>query len=152
MSGAKDPAAGARGLLVAANTGWTSAPDAPTPGCPAVYLGVMDDQPDLAVCCISSGGRSPEVHLAVDYPTLQVLVRGPITNGYTVSKQIAQTVKDTLLGLFSQDVNGDRWDSVSMRGDITWLGPDDKKRPMWSLNFALIVEPGDLTESNRVAL
>lgn len=147
-----DPAIGVQLLLTTDNVGWSIAPASADAGCPQVFIGVMDDQPDLAISCISTGGSSPEVHLAVDYPSVQVLVRGPITDGYAVSRVIAQKVKDTLLGIFSLNVNGDRWDSVSMRGDLIWVGRDEKGRPMWSLNFSLIVEPGDLTNSNRVAL
>lgn len=147
-----DPALGIRILLVAANAGWVAAPTAPNAGKPVVYVGLMEDSPDLAVQCVTTGGKDPEVHLLVDYPTVQVTIRGPVTGGYAAARTVAQSVKDTLLGLFSQVVNGDTWVSVSMMGDIQYLGVDEKRRPLMSLNFRLIVEPSDTVNTNRIAL
>lgn len=105
--------------------------------------------PDTHVTCYNTGGLQPNPKYLLDFPSAMVRVRGA-PHGYTAARAKAQVVKDTLLGLESQDIDGDRWVSVRMIGDLNELGFDDNDRPMFTLNFTLILEP--TTGDNRVSL
>jgi uncharacterized protein (UPF0297 family) len=64
----------------------------------------------------------------------------------------SKTVKELLLGVQSQDINNDRLVSVVISGDHAFIGRDENMRPLFSLNFDLIVEPQGTVSSNRVEL
>jgi len=98
-----------------------------------------------------TGGREPNPKWLIDYPTLQVMVRGN-TSGYLATFVEAKAVKDLLLGITSFNLNGDRWVSVTQNGDLAYIGRDEKMRPLFSVNFALIIEPQVVTNSNRLPL
>ena len=114
-----------------------------------LFVGKMPEEPDAAVSVMRSGGKNANPKWLLDEPSLQVIVRGD-KNGYEDAEAKAQDVKDALLGLPSQDVNGDRWVQVNMIGDIVPLGFDEQNRAMFSLNWALIIEPAAGT--HRLAL
>ena len=105
-----------------------------------LFVGKMPEDPDAAVSVMRSGGKSANPKWLLDEPSMQVRVRGEI-NGYVDAEAKAQAVKDALLGLPSQDINGDRWVQVNMIGDIVPLGFDEQNRAMFSLNWGLIIEP-----------
>lgn len=143
----QDPAVGVTELLIAAGVGISfvaaSAQDW------QVFLGRFPTVPNAALLCMSAGGSAPNPKWLLNYPSAQVMVRGNIS-GYTASRIKAQEVMDALLGLPSQDVGGDRWDSITAASDIAFLGFDEITRPIWSLNFKLIIEPASGT--NRQSL
>jgi len=126
---------GVRDLLVAggvgtfgATTGWS------------IHIGRMVDRPDTAVVIYPSGGQPANPKWLLDFPSVMVQVRGN-ANDYASAFAKAEAVKSTLLGLPSQDLNGDRWVAINLAGDINPLGHDDSQRPLFSLNFRLIIEP-----------
>jgi len=139
-----DNAVGAKDLLVAAGVGVFAA----TSGW-GIFIGKEPTAPHTIITAYNSGGTNPNPKFLLDFPSLQVRVRGA-PNGYVAAEAKAKDVKNALLGLVSQDLNGDRWVSVTMAGDITPLGNDQQNRPMFSLNFNLIIEPA--TGTNRIAL
>lgn len=98
---------------------------------------------------INTGGKVPNPKWAIDYPSVQVMLRGN-QNDSAAAVAMAQKVKDALLGFSSATVNGDRIDAINMIGDITSLGFDENNCPMFSVNFSLIVEPANT--GNRAAL
>jgi len=133
--------AGARDLLAAhVNvSGWT------------IEIGSLPDSPNKLISINDTGGLEPNPKWLLDYPTLQIMVRGEM-NGYLDTFREAKAVKDLLLGVASQDINGDRWVSVLMNGDLAYLGLDDSSRSLFSMNFSLIIEPQSVLNSNRFAL
>jgi Bacteriophage minor capsid protein len=140
------PSEDARTLLVAAGVvfadttvDWT------------IYIGKMMDKPNKAVSIIDAGGFSPNPKWLLDYPSIQVKVRGA-PNGYSEARLKAIRIKDELLGIISLDVNGNRWASVTMAGDIVMLGYDQSERPMFTLNFNLIIQPSASADTNRQSL
>ncbi len=139
-----DTAVGIKDLLVAAGIGTFAA----TSGW-GIYINKEPTDPDTVVTVTTSGGTNPNPKWLIDFPSAQVMIRGA-PNGYVAAQAKAQEVKDALLGLPSQDLNGDRWDSITMAGDIAPLGYDETNRPRFSLNFNLIIEPA--TGTNRLAL
>lgn len=114
-------------------------------------IGKLPQEPDQVIAIMPGAGRAPNPKWAVDYPSIQILVRGK-TNAYSTAEAKAQDVKDVLLGYYSADVNGDRIVAINMISDVAGIGFDTNDRPMFSTNFALIVEPSLGELSNRTAL
>ena len=137
-------AVGIKDLLVTAGVGVFGA----TSGW-GIYIGKKPDKPHSVVSVLNVGGIGANPKWLLDFPSIQVMVRGD-PNGYVAAQSKAQEVKDALLGLPSQDVNGDRFVSIVMFGDIANLGFDENNRVELSLNFSLIVEPA--TGTNRLPL
>ena len=98
-----------------------------------------------------TGGIDPNPKFLLDFPTCQIMVRGE-TSGYLDTFREAKAIKDLLLGVDSQDINMDRLVSVTINGDLGFIGRDEKMRPLFSMNYALIVEPQVVGNSNRLAL
>lgn len=130
-----DVAVVAKDLLVAAGVGVFAA----TSGW-SIAVGKQPDAPNTVVTVVRTGGTAPSPKWLLDFPKLQVRVRGA-PGDYQGAVAKAQAVKEALLGLPSQDLSGDRWVSVTMASDINTLGWDESNRPMFSLNFSLIIEP-----------
>jgi hypothetical protein len=132
---------GAKTILTshAASSGWQ------------IEVGQMPDKPDKVIMIMDTGGRTPNPKWLVDFPSLQIMVRGPI-NSYTATFREAKAVKDLLLGITSQDILLDRWVSVTQNGDLGCIGRDANMRPLFSVNFALIIEPQIVANSNRLPL
>ncbi len=120
-----------------------------TPGGWTLKVGNMVANPDRVICMWDTGGLPPNPKWAVDFPTIMASIRG-LPNEYSATWDKARQVRDALLGLFSQDLGGDRWVSITCPGDIGFIGYDDKQRPELSINFRLIIEPASL--GNREAL
>jgi len=116
-----------------------------------IEIGVMPDQPDKVISISDTGGLEPNPKWLIDYPTLQVMVRGNVS-GYLDTFIEAKAVKDLLLGVTSQDISGDRWVSITQNGDLGFIGRDEDQRPLFSVNFALIIEPQVVANSNRLPL
>ncbi len=114
-----------------------------------LFVGRLPTTPDAAIAAVITGGTPPNPKWLLDFPSVQVLTRGA-KGGYQAAYTKAQAVKDALLGLPSQDVNGDRFVSVLLLGDLASLGFDESNRIIFSLNFSLIIEPA--TGTNRTAL
>lgn len=117
----------------------------------AIEIGAMPDTPNKLIGVYDTGGVDPNPKWLLDFPTLNIIVRGEI-NGYLDTYREAKAVKDILLGVDSQDLNGDRWVSVLMNGDMGFIGRDEAERPTFSMNFSLIIEPQSVANSNRLAL
>ncbi len=140
------PSEDIRSVLVAA--GAASA----TPGAQwALHIGHLPKSPDEVIAVSDTGGLSPNPKWLLDYPVVQVLVRGKL-NGYQSARTRALRIKDELLGITSLDVNGNRLVSVTMNGDIAFIGVDQNERPMFSLNFRLIIQPSASADTNRQPL
>ena len=122
--------------VFAASSGW------------GIYIGKGPSTPDTIISIMNVGGTNPNPKWLVDFPSLQTMVRGA-ENGYQAAWTKATEVKDVLLGLESTDLNGDRWDSVVMLGDIASLGFDENNRVIFSLNWQLIIEPAASGLTNR---
>ena len=137
-------AEGVKDLLVSngvgvfnANSGWS------------IQVSRDRDKPDTQIAVFNTGGDTPNPAYLLDFPSVQVQVRGD-QNGYLASRAKAQQVKDKLLGLPSFDLNGDRWVSIRLIGDIVDIGYDGSDRPLHSVNFDLIIEP--IAGDNRISL
>jgi hypothetical protein len=142
-----NPATAIKDLLETANVGEFAA----TTGW-GLFVGKMPTTPDTVIACIVSGGQPSNPKYLIDYPSVQVIIRGARNNGYEDAYNKATAVKDALLGLPSQVIEGDNWVAINQIGDIATLGFDANNCPMFSVNFALIIEPASTTGTNRVTL
>jgi len=116
-----------------------------------VEIGRMPPEPDTVVYIIDTVGATPNPKWLLDFPSVQVVVRGA-TGKYNEAYRIAHAIKDVLLGIQSQNVNNIWWVSVLQQGDLGSIGIDEKQRPMFVLNFSFITEPDATTETNRLVL
>ena len=112
-----------------------------------------DDQNGLDRCVTiyDTGGLDSNPRWLLDYPTIQVMVRGK-PGEYQETYAKALEVKNLLLGLPSQNIGDVRWVQVNIRGDIGFIGYDSSRRPEFSVNFQLILEPDPTANSNREPL
>lgn len=132
---ASSPAKGAADLLVAASVGTLAAATGW-----AIYIGRFVDKPDSMISLYDTPGQSPNPKWLLNEPHFQVLVRGN-KDDYAGAYAKANDVRDVLLGMNAQTVNGDRWDGVLMMGDILFLHYDENSRPMFSGNYKIFLEP-----------
>lgn len=114
-----------------------------------IRIGKMPDKPDLMVVFYDTGGQSPMPTFRLDFRSVMCMVRaGP--NDYLTAYTKAQEIKDSLLGIPSQDLpSGDRLDGITMIGDINLVNYDDAQRPQLSLNFRVFWEPATNALSHR---
>jgi hypothetical protein len=118
----------------------------------AVFIGKMPERaPDRSVVIVDTGGLTPNPKWLIDYPAIQIRVRGK-SNGYSEARNKAVRIKDELLGITSLDINGNRWVSIRMTGDIVMLGYDQSERPQFALNFDLIIQPQASADTHRQSL
>lgn len=139
------PSISAKDLLVAAGAGVFGDAAATWP----IWIGRMATEPDNAIYIADSGGVASEAKWLLDYPTITILIRG---RDYSSAYDKARDVKNILHSLPSQDLNGDRWVSCLIVGDLNYIGMSDKDRPTFSLNFRLIIEPQNNSIDNREPL
>lgn len=140
------PAEDAKDLLVAAGIGTFGG----TSGW-VIRLNKEEDSPHTHITIYDTGGKEPNPRYLLDYPSLQIRVRGS-TADPQAARNKAKEVKDALLGLPSQDVNGNRWVSVLGLGDIQHLGFDEQGRILFVVNFSLILQPDQTGSENRIPL
>jgi hypothetical protein len=106
------------------------------------------DAPNKSIAIYDTGGLAPEPGLDINYPSIQIIVRGE-PDGYADTHKKCRDIRDVLLGRRSETRGGDVWASITMPYDILSLGYDDNERPEFSLNFQLIIHQGDLSNTPR---
>lgn len=114
----------------AATTGWsihmTELPD-------------DDNTPDTCIAILDTGGigPDPDPNKNIGNPTFQVIVRGA-RMGYQVAWDKARAIFVGLHGVANQTWNGTRYIQLFAESDILPLGYDEKKRPLFSMNFSVM--------------
>jgi len=93
----------------------------------------------FAIQLLDSGGPSPVPKYTRDYPEVQIIIRGDI-NGYAAAWAKGEAVKNLLLGHDPVTVGSIIYASFLMRSDLTFVGFDANKHPLFSLNFRLTVD------------
>lgn len=126
------PSTGIADLLVAAGVG-VVAPGTPWPISEGDWVTA-----DRNIMVREPGGRTPEVRIAINYPTIQVLVRGSKAD-YAITRDKAEEVFLALQAIPSAPAEFPDLTSCCAVGGVTWAGRDVNERPQWSLNFNLIV-------------
>lgn len=140
------PTLGAKGLLATALVGDLSAGSVWP-----IFIGQVQEAPDEQIVLTDTGGFTPNPAWIVNYLTFQAMTRGK-EFGYEDAYNKARNIQEVLLGLAPQTISGDRWDGVTGIGDVTYIGQDDKKRPLFTVNFRIIMELADSALSAREPL
>lgn len=117
----------------------------------AISINREQATPDKVVTVFDTGGMDPNPKWLLDYPSVQVQVRGG-KGDYMGAYVTARKVKDLLLGKGPTTVNDDELVMFNMVGDINSVGNDANERPILTLNFRLIVQPQATGQTQRAAL
>lgn len=121
----------------ASTTGWS------------ISISRAPDSPNQMVSIIWIGGPAPNPKFLFDQPSIQVMVRGA-PEDYLATEAKAQDVKDALLGLPAQTINGTPYVGIWALGDTQFVGYDESERPTFTSNWRIRVEPTSGT--NRVPI
>lgn len=117
-----------------------------------IWIGKQPNEPDRAITIYDSGGQNLNPRWLLDYPTVQVRVRGG-QGDYAVAGNKAKEIQNLLVGQESYTAaNTDRIVHVNALGDVGFVGWGDKDRPEFVFNLRLIIEPYSQTASNRESL
>lgn len=96
------------------------------------------------VCIYDTGGFSPDIHIRLDKPTVQVRIRGQ--NGkYELAYAQALACREALLGYARKTVGGTYYLAISGMGDVALLEYDDGGRPIFFWNAMLWRQPSTST-------
>lgn len=131
-----DVAEGIKDVLVTAGVGVFGA----TTGWGIFISREPDSDQDSVITIYNTGGEEPNPKWLLDFPSVQVRVRGD-KGDYQGAHTKSIDIRDALLGLPSQLLNGDQWVAVNEIGSLNQLGYDSNDRPLFTLNYGLIVEP-----------
>ena len=106
----------------------------------AIYVGEEPPSPDTCITIYDTGGFDPNPKFLLDFPTIQIRIRGN-ENGFVDAYNKAQQIKDSLLGRAVEVRNATRYDGIWMTSDITYIGTDDRNRPVFVTNWRIAREP-----------
>lgn len=124
-----------------------------------LWIGKEPATPDRAITLYDSGGLAPNPRWMIDYPHVQIRVRGGQSD-YKIAGNKAQEIRNRLVGRESydayvahSDTSVDRIIAINAIGDIAFVGYDDSSRPAFVFNLALIIEPSPTSSpTNREPL
>jgi hypothetical protein len=112
---------------------------APTANPWPIFEGQFPEETSQCILVKVNGGRQPEVRIAIDYPSLQILVRSSKMN-YVAARDKAQAIFDALQGIPSAPAAYPELTSVVAVNQPIFVGYEqDAERPVWSLNFNTII-------------
>lgn len=109
-----------------------------------IYVSKEPDEPHGVVTLYDKGGVSSNPKWILDEPTVRVRIRGDIMK-YRTTWTKAEAVKNALLGITPQTVNGTKYIGIVQLGDIIFLGYDDNNRPVFTTTWRVIREVADST-------
>lgn len=105
-----------------------------------IRVGYLQAAPNRSICVYPAGGRPPESGPAVDYPNIQVRVRGEANDYDAVQK------KELAIYLFLHAGNapiqfGSDWVyCYAMQSEAIPLGQDENRRPSLVRNYRIMKE------------
>ena len=109
-----------------------------------IFVGEEQPTPDKSITLYDSGGVDPDPKYRLDYPAVQARVRSAVGD-YQGAHTKAVAVQDALLGLTPQTINSKPYYGILMRGGINFIGRDDMDRPIFTLNFSILLQPASGT-------
>lgn len=144
------PSVGIKDILETAGVG-DFGDNTPDTGRWTSRIGRLTDTPNRQIAIYDTGGQEPNPKWLLNNPTAMVSVRGE-PDEYAETWTKARDVFDALVGYESADLNGDRWVGIWAMGDINFLGYDEERRPEFTVNLRLIIEPAASSLTHREAL
>lgn len=117
-----------------------------------IWIGKQTTSIDRCITIYDAGGLAANPKWLLDYPSVQVKVRGN-SNDYKVAYEKAKQARDLVLGVPSYTAaNGDRIVQVNSIGDVGHTGWDDSQRPEFVFNLRMIIEPVFTANTHREPL
>ena len=117
----------------------------------AVYVSAEPPEtPNAVITVYDTGGRDPDPKWKLDYPNVQIRVRGE-KSAYSDAWIRTRKIRDLILGSNPQVIGQWRWESFLVVGDVNFIAYDQSRRPIFTINVRLIGEPL-WTEPNRLTL
>jgi hypothetical protein len=113
--------------------------------------GILLDAPDTQIVVNDSPGQAPDPKWLLDYPFVQIRVRGA-KDGYAAAYQKAKDAHDVLLGIAPQTGSYGRVDGIIATGSPSFIGIDSLNRPIFSTNYKMFFEPASSSLTNRTQL
>ncbi|MHA1809369.1 MAG: minor capsid protein [Candidatus Heimdallarchaeaceae archaeon] len=104
-----------------------------------IFIGKEPDSPNACVTLYDTGGFPPQVNNKLDYPTVQVRIRGEV-RGYQNAYAKAENIKDALHAQGNITQGSTKY-SIWCMSDILFIGYDDKDRPLFTVNFRTMRAP-----------
>ncbi len=104
----------------------------------SVFCEHIPDSPDTAVSVYTRSSTEPEPHVGLDYPVLQVLVRGPMQAGNALANDIYNLLQNFAPGA-ALVPGGEEVLVIEAQNVPYMLGRDNNGRYEWSLNFRFTV-------------
>lgn len=96
-----------------------------------------DESPDECVAIMDSGGETAEPDYVYQKPFVSIQVRGN-RGDYTVAYALADDIRTALHGLANYEIaSSARYIGIWCEGDVIAVGRDQKKRPMFTVNFRM---------------
>lgn len=111
----------------------------------SLFLGRMPDTPDVCVCVYEAAGSLPEmtfgsVGVAIDRPIVQIICRAS-RDDYPTARNRAESIRTLLAGVVNTTLSGVKVMRIEPTGSVNPIGPDEKDRPLVSINFQAMVLP-----------
>ena len=108
---------------------------------------------DNCVAFLNTGGLGAEPSISLSHPSVQVLARGSVkADSYDTTWALLNQVENALLGIPTPQAQYPELMGVTWSSQIQDLGYDEMKRPLFSLNFRLEIEPEQQPGGHRMAL
>lgn len=114
-----------------------------------LFVGKDDNNDEASIALYDNGGPAPNPKFARDFFDMQVRVAGNPYD-YAGAYETSLTIKNYLLGVDPQSVGTKIYFGFNLRSDITFIGYDLKQRPLFTQNYRLMMDSGDV--GNRVSL
>ena len=109
-----------------------------------LFVGKMPDEDasDIDIACVfDPPGGTRDAKQDIRTPSVQVLVRGK-RGGYQTGYALIASIADELHGQNDLTISGARYIHILQEGGgIMFLQFDEKKRPMFSVNFTMLRTP-----------
>jgi hypothetical protein len=103
-----------------------------------IRIGYIQDAPNRSICIYLSGGRPPEPGLPVDYPNIQIRVRGNPDDAQAVINQENSIFKLLHANFESTTVGIDVVYLYAVQSAPMSLGQDENRRPSYVRNYRLM--------------
>ena len=114
-----------------------------------LYIGKEPAEVQSCVTIYQYGGHDPDPKFRLNYPSIQIRVKGDV-NGYSVAEQKMQSIVNVLLGMAKQTINSNVYVGVWQIADTMFLKYDENEHPIFVSNWRIAVQPS--ISDNRIAL
>jgi hypothetical protein len=116
------------GSLLATATAWR------------ITTGRQSEPPDSLITVYDTGGQSSNPAYRINYPTIQIRVRGA-KDKYSEAYAKINDIAEFLNGIDPFDSGDNHYSGIIMQGGIIAMGHDKNSRPEFVVNFLCFVEP-----------